>query len=319
LLEGTFNQRNTRKIDAFGDFDLENKQDTQNIRWGDKGKEEERLMGLIKGLEGILRLFLEMGEDEDFEDLPQYDEEDVEDQRDDGNPLIKILTFGFLSNINLRGKEDEIEGVERIVKGILVNMRNTLHVLFLSWKSNPLLNKVTNIFNYGLEKYDFQRYSEINRNLTKILEANNEGYEVRQNLTRVFKSLYNSYQTIFLDSFIEIWYMECKFKVYPPDLRRSERLLNIIDIFLNVGVSIEDFISYLPRSQRMKKIREHYTSVQKNKDFQTLNQEIADTEARLLFMVYALGSLVYLNYIEDTTKRRNFLTNLWNKILAFLR
>ena len=99
----------------------------------------------------------------------------------------------------------------------------------------------------------------------------NDGHEIRETIGRVIKGLYNSYQSIVLDCFIELWYYECKYKVYPPDPSKSERLQNIIEILLYIGVGVEEFINYLPRSRRMRKLKEYYSSSKKNGDVHLMN------------------------------------------------
>ena len=69
----------------------------------------------------------------------------------------------------------------------------------------------------------------------------------------------------------------------------------------------------------MKKLKDYYLKTKKSGNLHMMNQEIADTEARLLFMTYSFTSFVYLSYIEDTGKRRSFLTNLWGKIILLLK
>jgi hypothetical protein len=78
--------------------------------------------------------------------------------------------------------------------------------------------------------------------------AQNDGHEIRLHISKVFKGLYTSYEGVFLDCFIDLWYQECKFKLYPPDAVQDERLQSIIEILLYINVSVENFLDYLPKS-----------------------------------------------------------------------
>lgn len=81
-----------------------------------------------------------------------------------------------------------------------------------------------------------------------------------------------------------------------------------------------DFIKCLHSSRRVSKIIAHYNEAPKKFKNNTyvLNQDIADMEAIILFYLYAFINFKNLAYVEDATKRRIFLTEIWTALLDFL-
>jgi hypothetical protein len=93
-----------------------------------------------------------------------------------------------------------------------------------------------------------------------------------------------------------------------------------MQIMSSLHVPMLEFIKCLHCSRRMSKIIQHYkeTSTKIKNNTLVLNQDIANIEAIILYYLYAFISFKNLAYVEDATKRRVFLTEIWKALLEFL-
>ena len=81
-----------------------------------------------------------------------------------------------------------------------------------------------------------------------------------------------------------------------------------------------EFIIYLGQSKRMANVMTFYNDAsrkQKGK-LMVLNQDMAECEAVILSYLYAFISYKTFAYIEDASRRRIFLIDIWEALLDFL-
>ena len=81
-----------------------------------------------------------------------------------------------------------------------------------------------------------------------------------------------------------------------------------------------EFIKSLGHSRRLGRVKSYYDEAPRSIKNNTiiLNQDIADTEAIILYYMYAFICYKNLAYMEDSHKRRAFLVDIWTAMLEFL-
>lgn len=93
-----------------------------------------------------------------------------------------------------------------------------------------------------------------------------------------------------------------------------------MQMLTSLQIPMLEFIKSLGESRRVAKIKQFYNDAPNKIKGNTivLNQDIADLEAIVLYYLYCYIWYKNLGYIEDSSKRRGFLTEIWVALLDFL-
>lgn len=107
-------------------------------------------------------------------------------------------------------------------------MKPIVKMLVASWRRVSSLEDHLKLFNYGCQKYDFERSQKFNGKLKKSFSSKSEGSEMRRLITSFINSLLEKFEDIVLDAFIENWNEFCKYKTYPPTPNQLEQLEKLV-------------------------------------------------------------------------------------------
>ena len=174
--------------------------------------------------------------------------------------------------------------------------------------------------NYGVITFDYENFNKFNKSLKSLKEETPK--TIKGLIINMLKGLMSRYRDAVLESFIELWVSESRTKNYPPYPNNSLNRRKIIEMLILLDINIISFITALSQCKRVEKIVAYYGELAKKKQYGSpilLNQDISDMENRLFYLLYCLTSYCYLDYIESTNERKDFLTNLWTQLIRFVK
>jgi hypothetical protein len=231
--------------------------------------------------------------------------------------FIKILTLGVVGNGSKKGENEEPKYMD-IAKSIVLSFKKTLKVFISCWTSQEDFDKYFQLYNMGMSVFNFDKFQEYNA--ADDVDDSTHIRNVKKSILRIVRSLYLKFREISMDTYLEVWYHECQYKEYPPPLTKLVRAGNFMQILSSLQIPMLEFIKHLSTSRRVGRIVSFYNEAPRKIKNNTiaLNQDIADLEAIILYFLYAFISYKNLAYIEDSNKRRTFLTDIWIALLEFL-
>lgn len=164
---------------------------------------------LIEGIYFIYNYFLNIQEVEEasMKDSAKY-------STNADNKLIKIITLGTLGNAGGKSEHDDPVHME-IAKSLVLTLKKTIKVFISCWTSAEIFDKYFNVYNLGMNIFSYEVFQEYN--LTDDVDESTHIRNVKSLIIRIVRSLYIKFKDICMDTFLEVWFNEVKFKVYPPE------------------------------------------------------------------------------------------------------
>lgn len=84
--------------------------------------------------------------------------------------------------------------------------------------------------NMGMTTFNFDKFQEYNN--AEDTDDSTHIRLVKYSILRIMKSMYIKYKDICMDTFVEVWYDECKYTEYPPTLQKLSRATKFVDSFV---------------------------------------------------------------------------------------
>lgn len=164
---------------------------------------------LIDGIYFIYNYFLNIQEVEDasMKDSSKYG-------ASSDNKLIKIITLGAMGNTGGKSEHDDPVHME-IARSLVLSLKKTIKVFISCWTSAENFDRFFNVYNMGMNIFSFEVFQEYN--MTDDIDESTHIRNVKSSIIRIIRSLYIKFKEICMDTFLEVWFNEVKFKVYPPD------------------------------------------------------------------------------------------------------
>lgn len=170
---------------------------------------------LIDGIYFIYNYFLNIQE---VEDSPMKDSSKYSSQSD--NTLLKIVTLGTLGSGAAKTDADSLRFLE-IAKSLVLSFKKTIKVFISCWTSVEEFDKFFNLYNMGMPVFSYEVFQEYN--MTDDSDESTHIRNVKISIIRIIRSLYIKFKDICMDTFLEVWYNEVKYNVYPPERTKLNR------------------------------------------------------------------------------------------------
>ena len=264
---------------------------------------------LIDGIYFIYNCFLNI---DNIEDHAKYNSEQPSDRK-----FIKFITLGVVGKGNKKGETEDPKFME-IARSIVIGFRKTLKVFISCWICAEEFAKYFQLYNMGMPIFNFDNFQQYNS--TDDIDDSTHIRNVKGSILRIVKNLFVKFREISMDTFFEVWYHECRYTEYPPPLTKLVRADKFMQILSSLQIPMLEFLKHLGTSRRVGRVVSYYNEAPRKIKNNTiaLNQDIADLEALILYYLYAFISYKNLAYIEDSNRRRTFLTDIWVALLEFL-
>jgi hypothetical protein len=170
---------------------------------------------LIDGIYFIYNYFL---------NIQEVEEADIRDSSKFGagsdNKLIKIITLGTMGKTGGKGENEDPVHME-IARSLVLNLKKTIKVFISCWSSAEGLDKFFNLYNLGVNIFSFEVFQDYN--VAPDSDESTHIRNVKASIIRIIRSLYIKFKEICMDTFLEVWFNEVKFKVYPPEMTKLNR------------------------------------------------------------------------------------------------
>lgn len=176
---------------------------------------------LIDGIYFIYNYFLNIQE---VEDAPMRDSAKYSSHQD--NTLLKIITLGTLGGGANKNDSESMRFLE-IAKSLVLGFKRTIKVFISCWTSVDEFDKFFNLYNLGMPVFNYEVFQEYN--MTDDIDESTHIRNVKISIIRIIRSLYIKFKDICMDTFLEVWYSEVKYQVYPPEKAKLNRIGKFVD------------------------------------------------------------------------------------------